>query len=184
MTELSSKHFIVEKIREDFPILKRETRPGVPLIYFDSSATSQKPSAVIEAMNEYYRNYNANIHRGIHQLAEEATAAYEAARLKIARFINARTSREIIYTRNTTESINLLAYSWGRANLKAGDVIILTEMEHHSNLVPWYILAKEKGIRIEFIPVTQDGLLDIKVYTELLKLEPKLVAFTHMSNVL
>ena len=174
----------VEKIRQNFPILSREISPGVPLIYLDSAATSQKPSVVIDAMDRYYREYNANIHRGIHRLAEEATAAYESARQKITRFINARTSREIIYTRNTTEAINLVAYSWGKANLTHGDTIILTEMEHHSNLVPWYILAEDRGFKIEFIPVTQDGLLDIASFKNLLKLEPKLVSFTHMSNVL
>jgi cysteine desulfurase/selenocysteine lyase len=174
----------VERIRQTFPVLSREISSGVPLVYLDSAATSQKPAVVIDAMDYYYRQYNANIHRGVHRLAEEATAAYEAARLKITKFINARTSREIIYTRNTTESINLVAHSWGKANLTFGDTIVLTEMEHHSNLVPWYILAEEKGFKIEFIPVTPDGLLDIAGYKNLLKLEPKLVAFTHMSNVL
>ncbi|MCE1254035.1 MAG: cysteine desulfurase [Anaerolineae bacterium] len=182
MTELNK--FDVNKIRKDFPVLDREVSKGVPLVYLDSTATSQKPVAVIDVMDRYYREYNANIHRGVHRLAEEATAAYEEARHKIARFINAKNAREIIYTRNTTESINLVAYSWGRANLKAGDVIILTEMEHHSNLVPWYILAEGKGVKIEFIPVTEDGLLDINVYKQLLLLNPKLVAFTQMSNVL
>ena len=174
----------VEQLRNDFPVLSREIYTGVPLIYLDSAATSQKPLKVIQAMDDYYRQYNANIHRGIHRLAEEATAAYEKARQKIARFINAKTNREVIYTRNATEAINLVAYSWGRANLKQGDTILLTEMEHHSNLVPWYILAEEKGVKIEFVPVNQDGLLDIGVYKSLLKTEPKLVAYTHMSNVL
>ncbi|HKJ27865.1 MAG TPA: cysteine desulfurase, partial [Anaerolineales bacterium] len=135
-------------------------------------------------MNTYYRSTNANIHRGIHVLAEEATSQYEGAREKVARFINAASAREIIYTRNTTESINLVAYSWGRKNLKAGDVIILTEMEHHSNLVPWQILAEEIGVNLEFIPVTGDGLLDLEMYQKLLSKQPKLVSFMHMSNVL
>ncbi len=176
--------FDLANIRADFPILAREIRPGVPLIYLDSTASSQKPEQVIESMNHFYRWQNANIHRGIHVLAEESTASYEEARQKIAAFIGARHSRQIIFTRNTTESINLVAYSWGRANLQAGDVIILTEMEHHSNLVPWQMLAAERQIRLEFIPVTPDGLLDLDVYRTLLMLQPKLVAFTHMSNVL
>ncbi|HEX8992008.1 MAG TPA: cysteine desulfurase [Anaerolineales bacterium] len=176
--------FDVERIRQDFPILSREVRTGVRLIYLDSTATSQKPESVIEAMNEFYRQSNANIHRGVHTLAEEATALYEQARLKVARFINARSAHEIIYTRNTTESINLVAYTWARANLRAGDLIILSEMEHHSNLVPWHILSAERGVRLEFIPVTPEGLLDLETYRLLLGQGPKLVAFTHMSNVL
>ena len=174
----------LEQIRKDFPILERETRPGVRVTYLDSTATSQKPMQVIEAMNDYYRHSNANIHRGVHTLAEEATSMYEGAREKIAKFINASSSREIIYTRNTTESINLIAYSWARANLKAGDLVILTEMEHHSNLVPWHMLQMERGIELEFISVTEDGLLDLDVYKSLLSRRPKLVSFTHMSNVL
>jgi len=174
----------LEQIRKDFPILERETRPGVRVTYLDSTATSQKPVQVIEAMNEYYRHSNANIHRGVHTLAEEATSMYEGAREKIAKFINASSSREVIYARNTTESINLVAYSWARANLKTGDLVILTEMEHHSNLVPWHMLQAERGIVLEFIPVTHDGLLDLEVYKSLLSRSPKLVSFTHMSNVL
>ncbi len=171
-------------LRKDFPILERETRAGVRVTYLDSTATSQKPLAVIEAMNDFYRQSNANIHRGVHTLAEEATALYEDARGKIAKFINAASARQIIYTRNTTESINLVAYSWARANLKAGDLVVLTEMEHHSNLVPWHMLAAERGIELDFIPVTMDGLLDLDAYRALLKRTPKLVAFTQMSNVL
>jgi cysteine desulfurase/selenocysteine lyase len=174
----------IARVRDDFPILKREIYPDVPLVYFDSAATSQKPIQVIEAMNEYYRMTNANIHRGIHLLAEAATDAYEGARERIAEFIGTQKSSEVIFTRNTTESINLVAYSWGRMNLSEGDVVILTEMEHHSNLVPWQILVQEKGIRLEFIPVTEDGLLNLDEYERLLGLNPKLVAFTHMSNVL
>lgn len=176
--------FDVDRIRQDFPILSREVRPGVKLVYLDSTATSQKPESVIEAMNAFYRRSNANIHRGVHTLAEEATALYEQARAKIAKFINTPSAHQIIYTRNTTESINLVAYTWARTNLKSGDLVILTEMEHHSNLVPWYILATERGIRLEFIPVTSDGLLDLDAYRSLLSQDPKLVAFTHMSNVL
>lgn len=172
------------RIRQDFPILNREVRPGVKVVYLDSTATSQKPLAVIEAMNDFYHRFNANIHRGVHTLAEEATAMYEQARVKTARFINARNPHEIIYTRNTTESINLVAYTWARANLKAGDLVILTEMEHHSNLVPWHMLAAERGVQLEFIPVTENGLLDLETYRSLLARTPRLVSFTHMSNVL
>ncbi len=176
--------FDVARIRKDFPILDREVRPGVQLIYLDSTATSQKPEAVIEAMNAFYRRSNANIHRGVHTLAEEATALYEQARTKVAKFINAASPNEVVYTRNTTESLNLIAYAWGRANLDSGDLVILTEMEHHSNLIPWQMLAAERGIRLEFIPVTSDGLLDLETYRKLLLQDPKLVSFTHMSNVL
>jgi cysteine desulfurase/selenocysteine lyase len=135
-------------------------------------------------MDEYYRQSNANIHRGIHTLAEEATAMYENARDKVAEFINAPSAKQIIFTRNTTESINLVAQTWGRENLQSGDVVILTEMEHHSNLVPWQILAAEQNLQLEFIPVTSDGFLDGEEYQRLLNLDPRLVAFTHMSNVL
>jgi len=174
----------IQRVRADFPILTREVHPGVPLVYLDSTATSQKPEVVIQAMDQFYRQMNANIHRGIHVLAEESTAGYEAARGKVAKFINAPSARQVIFTRNATESINLVAYSWGRAFLSHGDVILLTEMEHHSNLVPWQMLAAEKKLRLEFIPVTEDGLLDLEVYRNLLELQPRLVAFTHMSNVL
>jgi cysteine desulfurase/selenocysteine lyase len=174
----------IKKIRADFPVLDVEISPGVPLVYLDSGATSQKPVSVIERMNKYYRAENSNIHRGVHKLAEDATADYEAARGKVAKFINAAKSKEIIFTRNATESVNLVAHTWGRANLKAGDVVVLTEMEHHANLVPWQMLAAEKGIRLEFIPVTEEGLLDMSALPGLLELKPKLVSFTAMSNVL
>jgi cysteine desulfurase/selenocysteine lyase len=172
------------RIRADFPILRREVRPGVPVIYLDSTATSQKPASVIQVMDEFYRLSNANIHRGIHTLAEESTAAYEAARGRIANFIGSPSSRQVIFTRNTTEAINLAAFSWGRTNLKPGDVIVLTEMEHHSNLIPWQMLTAELNLDLEFIPVTPDGLLELDVYSQLLSLQPRLVAFAHMSNVL
>jgi len=174
----------INLIRSQFPILQRKTHDSIPLVYLDSTATSQKPQVVIDAMNNYYRLSNANIHRGVHTLAEEATAMYEAAREKIAKFINAPSARQIIYTRNTTESINLVTHTWARANLEAGDLVILTEMEHHSNLVPWQMLQAERGIALDFIPVTESGLLDLDIYNTLLDRRPKLVAFTHMSNVL
>jgi len=171
-------------VRPDFPILDRMIKPGVPLVYLDSTATSQKPVQVIDAMDAYYRQSNANIHRGVHTLAEEATAMYEGARERIAAFIGAGSPRECIFTRNTTESINLVAQTWGRANLQPGDLVVLTEMEHHSNLVPWQMLAMERQIRIEYIPVSDEGLLDMAAFHRLLEMGPKLVAFTHMSNVL
>jgi cysteine desulfurase/selenocysteine lyase len=174
----------VNEIRKEFPIFQRETRPGTPLVYLDSTATSQKPLAVIEAMDNYYRRSNANIHRGVHTLAEEATSMYEQARVRIARFINAPSAHQIIYTRNTTESINLVAYTWARANLRAGDLVILTEMEHHSNLVPWHILQAERGVELDFIPVLENGLLDLEAYKTILERGPRLISFTHMSNVL
>lgn len=171
-------------LRKDFPIFQRQISPGFPLIYLDSTATTQKPLPVIEAMNEFYRHSNANIHRGVHTLAEEATHLYEDSRVRVAHFINSPDPKQIIFTRNATESINLIAYTWARANINKGDLIILTEMEHHSNLVPWQILAAEKDARLDFVPVTSDGILDLELYRALLKQEPKLVAFTAMSNVL
>ena len=174
----------LKNIRVDFPILDREVHPGKKLIYFDSGATTQKPISVIKAMDKYYRHSNANIHRGIHVLAEEATALYEQARSNVASFIGLQNPNELIFTRNTTESINLVAYSWARKALKEKDNILLTEMEHHSNLVPWYMLRDEIGFKINHIPITAEGLLDLEKYEDLLRLRPKLVAFTHMSNVL
>jgi cysteine desulfurase/selenocysteine lyase len=182
VSELTS--FSAAERRADFPILSREVRPGVPLVYLDSAATSQKPAAVIEAMDNYYRRSNANVHRGIHALAEEATAGYEAGREKVRAFINAASVKEVIFTRNTTEAINLVAYSWGRANVRAGDVIVYTAMEHHSNLVPWQMLAAETGARIEVIPVTDEGELDLSGLDGILARRPKLVCLAHMSNVL
>lgn len=173
-----------QRIRSDFPILAREVHPHKLLVYMDSAATAQKPTAVIESMNAFYRQSNANTHRGIHMLAEEATALYEQARLRIANFIGARSPRQIVFTRNTTESINLVAHAWGRKFLSNGDIVLLSEMEHHSNMVPWFMLAREKGIRIEYIPITQQYTLDLERYQQLLQKGPKLVAVTHMSNVL
>ena len=176
--------FSAAERRADFPILSREIRPGVPLVYLDSAATSQKPLAVIEAMDRYYRQSNANVHRGIHALAEEATALYEGGRDGVRRFINAASTKEVIFTRNTTEAINLVAYSWGRANIRAGDVIVYTAMEHHSNLVPWQMLAAEKGARILVIPVSDGGELDLEAFDGILAQSPRLVCVSHMSNVL
>ena len=172
----------VEAIRGDFPILKQEIDP--PLIYLDSAASSQKPNCVIDTLSEYYRTYNANIHRGIYRISEKATAQYEEARKKIARFINAPRSRQIIFTRNTTESINLVAHSWGNANLRAGDEIILSVMEHHSNIVPWQLLAQRTGAQLRFIEVTDEGFLHLEDLNRLLSKRTKIVAVTHVSNVL
>jgi len=176
--------FDVEKIRQDFPILQREVHPGKKIVYLDSAATSQKPISVINAMDDYYRFSNANIHRGVHRLAEEATEMYEMARTKISKFINSEKTKQVIFTRNTTESINLVAQTWGRKNLKANDLIVLSQMEHHSNIVPWQMLSSQIGFSIEFIKVTPEGILDEEHFLELLKKSPKLVSFTQMSNVL
>src|SRR5947209_1791573 len=182
-TNESTNYRTTEEIRKDFPILTRKVH-GKPLVYLDSTASSQKPRAVIDTMNVYYETYHANVHRGVYEISEEATAAVEKARVKVAHFINARHGKQVIFTRNTTESINLVAISWGGANIAKGDLIVLTEMEHHSNLVPWQLLAQRTGARLEFVPVTDDGLLQLDIYEELLRQQPKLVAFTHMSNVL
>ena len=175
----------IEAIRADFPILAQEAHPGKPLVFLDSAASSQKPRQVIEAMRRYYEHDHANVHRGIHVLSERATAAYEGARDKVRAFINARSRKEIIFVRNTTEAINLVAATWGRANLRAGDVVVLSEMEHHSNLVPWQLLAEQTGAQLRYIPVTGEGLLDLDAYAALLRDEPvKLVSVMHVSNVL
>jgi len=174
----------VLKIKEDFPILERTIHDGKRLVYLDSAATSQKPRSVIQAMDNYYNKHNANVHRGIHLLAEEATQMYELARKKIAVFVGVKDYNQIIFTRNTTESINLIARTWGWKYLNEGDVILTTEMEHHSNIVPWFSLAKERNLIVKFIKITDEGKLDQKHYQNLLELKPKIVAFTHMSNVL
>jgi cysteine desulfurase/selenocysteine lyase len=171
------------ELRKEFPILQVQTH-GRPLVYLDSAATSQKPVPVLEAMDDYYREYNANVHRGIYEIGERATAAYEEARARTARFINAPDTHEIVFTRNATEAINLVAYAWGRRNIGRGDAIVLTEMEHHANLVPWQLLVQEKDGDLEFIPITDDGLLRLDVFEVLLRLKPKLVAFTQVSNTL
>jgi cysteine desulfurase / selenocysteine lyase len=171
----------VKQIRGDFPILKREVH-GKSLVYLDSAATSQKPQSVIDAVTRFYAEHNANIHRGIHALAEEATVQYERTRQHVARFIGARSARTIVFTRNATESVNLVAHGWGRRNVREGDDILVTQMEHHSNLVPWQMLAKEKGARLRHIPVTSDGRLDLGNLDQLLTDRTRLVAVTAMSN--
>ncbi|MGI0034407.1 MAG: aminotransferase class V-fold PLP-dependent enzyme, partial [Nitrososphaera sp.] len=175
----------VEKIREDFPILRRRVSEGKPLVYLDNAATTQKPLSVINAIHDYYMNYNSNIHRAVHQLAEEATVAFENTRERVAKFINARSTEEIIFTRNATEAINLVAYSWGRANVQKGDEILITEIEHHSNIVPWQILSGEKGAKLEYIGVDDNGYLKMEEYRKHLETNKvRLVSVSHMSNVL
>jgi cysteine desulfurase/selenocysteine lyase len=170
-------------IRADFPILNQPLAPGQqPLVFLDSAGSSQKPAAVIDVLDDYYRRYNANIHRGVYQLSELATSKYEEARHLVASFINAASPSECIFVRNTTEGINLVAQTWGRRNLHQGDLVLLTVMEHHSNLVPWQILAEEKGFEIAYGPLTSDQRLDMEAFDLLLAREPKLVAVTHVSN--
>jgi cysteine desulfurase/selenocysteine lyase len=171
-------------LRKDFPILDQQVH-GQPLIYFDNAATTQKPRAVLDALRYYYEHDNANVHRGIHELSNRATAAFENARARTATFINARSADEIIFTRGTTEGINLVAYAWGSKHLKAGDKILLTEMEHHSNIVPWQLLAGRTGAKLVYLPITGDiGLLDLNQLGGFLTKEVKLFAMTHISNSL
>jgi len=173
----------VARLRDDFPILSRNVRGGKPLVYLDNAASSQKPKAVIAALADYYSRYNANVHRGIHTLSEEATDEYEKARRKIQAFINAESPSELIFVRNTTEAINLVAYSYG-SRLREGDEILLSEMEHHSNLVPWQLLADRSGARLRFLPLFDDGTLDMSALPGLLSERTRIVAVSHMSNVL
>jgi cysteine desulfurase/selenocysteine lyase len=170
-------------IRGDFPILDQEVH-GKPLIYFDNAASSQKPRAVIDALRRYYERDNANVHRGLHELSTRATEAYEAARSKVAKFLNAESADEIVFTRGTTEGINLVAHAWGGKFVREGDVVLLTEMEHHSNLVPWQMLAERTGARLRFLPVREDGTLEMERLPEMLTPEVKVFAFTHISNSL
>ena len=177
------KSLDVDSIRQQFPLLNREVK-GKPLIYFDNAATSQKPQSVIDALVNYYTNYNANVHRGIHTLAEEATLAFEATRDAAQQFIHAASREEIIFTRGTTEGINLVAYTWGRQNINAGDEIIISTMEHHSNIVPWQILCEEKGAVLKVIPINDEGELLFDAYKKLLSQKTKLVSVVHVSNAL
>lgn len=171
------------RIREDFPILAQEVN-GHPLIYFDNAATTQKPRAVVDALRQYYEQNNANVHRGLHELSSRATEAYESARQRVASYLNAASPDEIVFTRGTTESINLVAQAWGGRFLHPNDIILLTEMEHHSNLVPWQLLAERSGARLRFLPVREDGSLALDQLPQLLTPEVKLFAFTHVSNSL
>lgn len=174
----------VDRIRADFPILGIEVYPGVPLVYLDSAASSQKPAAVIVAMDEYYRQYHANVHRGVHRLSELATNAYESARVRIGTFIGVSDPDEIVFVGNTTEAFNLVAYSWGRHNISAGDEILLTEMEHHANIVPWQMLAQETGAIIRYLPIDENGRLALDKLDDYLTERTRLFSFTGASNVL
>lgn len=182
MKEALRKPVDVEKIRKDFPIFKQKIR-GMPCVYLDNAATSQRPDQVVDAMNDYYQIYNATIHRVIYELGEKATDAYEGAREKVAKFINAK-PEEVIFVRNTTEAINLVAYSWGRANIREGDKILLTVMEHHSNIIPWQLLAKEKKAHLEFIDIDGEGLLKMNDFEKFMNEEIKFMGLVHVSNVL
>jgi cysteine desulfurase/selenocysteine lyase len=182
---MAQPSYNLEGVRAEFPVLWQKHQSGKPLVFLDNGASSQKPAPVLRAMQTYYETTHANVHRGIYQLSEQATALYEEARLKVRAFINAASRREVIFTRGTTESMNLVAQTWGRANLRAGDVLLSTVMEHHANIVPWQMLAEEKGFSIRYVPVLPDGQLDKDTYVRWLKELPvKLVTMTHASNVL
>ncbi|MBA4147151.1 MAG: cysteine desulfurase [Verrucomicrobia bacterium] len=172
-----------EHLKKDFPILSQEIH-GRPLVYLDSAATTQKPQAVIDSIIHFYQHDNSNVHRGVHELSNRATVAFENARQTVATFISARHSSEIVFTRGTTESINLVAHTWGAKNIKTGDTILLTEMEHHSNIVPWQLLAERTGANIQYVPVTPDGVLDLAAFKLALRKNVKLFAVTHISNTL
>jgi len=175
----------IENIRKDFPILQRKVHKDKPLVYFDNAATSQKPIQVIDSIHNYYLNFNSNIHRAVHQLAEESTAAFEVTRDKVAKFINAKNREEVVFVRGTTEAINLIAYSWGRQNVQQDDIVVTTEYEHHSNIVPWQLLTKEKGAKLRYIGIDDKGELILDQLDEYLDTgRVKLVTVSHMSNVL
>jgi cysteine desulfurase / selenocysteine lyase len=173
----------VAELRSQFPVLARQVH-GKPLVYLDNAATTQKPLYVIEALDRYYREYNSNIHRGVHTLSEEATAAYEDARKRIADFIHAPSEKQVIFTRNATEAINLVVYTWGRANLGPGDEVLITEMEHHANIVPWQILQEQLGFTLRYIPITEEGTLDLSQLDSLLTERTRIFSFVHVSNAL
>tara|TARA_B100000029_G_scaffold48489_1_gene44358 strand:- start:3207 stop:4451 length:1245 start_codon:yes stop_codon:yes gene_type:complete len=182
---LQTNTYSLEEIREDFPILKRLVRDDKKLIYLDNAATTQKPEQVIKAITDYYENHNSNIHRAVHALAEESTEAFEVTRDKIAKFLNIQNRNEIVFVRGTTEAINLVAYAWGRDNVKKGDVVVTTEYEHHSNIVPWQLLTQETGAELKYINIDENGELKLEQLDEYLRLgNVKLVAISHVSNVL
>ncbi|HET9297909.1 MAG TPA: SufS family cysteine desulfurase, partial [Candidatus Binatia bacterium] len=183
LPQSGTQRFDVEKIRRDFPILKERVH-GKPLVYLDNGATSQKPQVVIDALNRYYMSENSNIHRGVHYLSERATSSYEGAREKIRQFLNAESDREIVFVRGTTEAINLVAQSYGRTFLKAGNEIVISAMEHHSNIVPWQILCGQIGARLRVVPINHDGEFLLDEYRRLLSEKTKLVSLTHVSNAL
>jgi cysteine desulfurase/selenocysteine lyase len=175
--------FDVQKVRADFPILSQKVN-GKPLVYFDNGATSQKPKQVIDAIVNYYEHYNSNVHRGVHTLSQQATDAYEHARENVKNYLHAADSAEIIFTKGTTEGINLVAQTWGRTNLKAGDEVLITAMEHHANIVPWQMICEEKGAILRFIPITQTGELNLSQLNNLINERTKMVALVYVSNAL
>ena len=179
----SGQAFDVTRLREDFPILRQKIH-GKPLVYLDNGATSQKPQAVIDTLNHYYTTENSNIHRGVHYLSERATAAYEAAREKVRRFVNAETEKEIIFVRGTTEAINLVAQSYGRTFIKAGEEILVSAMEHHSNIVPWQLLCQQTGAKLRVVPINHKGELILEEFSRLLNEKTKFVSIAHVSNAL
>ncbi|RMD70148.1 MAG: aminotransferase class V-fold PLP-dependent enzyme, partial [Bacteroidetes bacterium] len=178
-----TKKLDVARIRADFPILEREMN-GHPLCFLDSAASSQKPVQVLEAMDRYYRQHHANVHRGVYQLSQEATDMFESARRAVARFINAPSEQEVIFVRGTTEAINLVASSFGRAFLREGDEVVITWMEHHSNIVPWQLICAQTGARLRVVPISDEGVLDMEALARMLDGPVKLVAVTHVSNTL
>jgi cysteine desulfurase/selenocysteine lyase len=180
---IEKKPFDVEKIRQQFPILQRKVK-GKDLVYFDNAATSQKPQVVIDAINDYYTQCNANIHRGLHTLADEATAKYEESRVSVKEFIGASTHQEIIFTKGTTDGINIVASSWGRANLNAGDEVIISTLEHHSNIVPWQMIATERRAVLKIIPIDDEGVVDMEAFKQMLSDKTKMVSIIHVSNAL
>jgi cysteine desulfurase/selenocysteine lyase len=181
---IGHRHLDVARIRADFPILARTVRGGKPLVYLDNAATTQKPQAVLDALMHVYRDENANVHRGVHELSERATASFEAAREKVRRFLNAADAREIVFTRNATEGINLVAQTWGRQHVGPGDEVVISAMEHHSNIVPWQMLCEDRKAALRVIPITDDGELDLDALETLLDGRAKLLAITHLSNAL
>ena len=182
---VQSNIFSIEEIRGDFPVLSRRVRDDKKLVYLDNAATTQKPNQVIDAITEYYQNHNSNIHRAVHALAEESTEAFEVTRDKIAKFLNIQNREEIVFVKGTTEAINLVAYAWGRDNVKKGDVVVTTEYEHHSNIVPWQLLTEETGAKLEYIDIDENGELKLEQLDEYLATgNVKLVAISHVSNVL
>ncbi|MEQ8908374.1 MAG: cysteine desulfurase [Vicingaceae bacterium] len=183
MSQAVSHKFNVEEVRKDFPILSREVN-GKPLVYFDNGATAQKPQSVIDAVSNYYAHENSNIHRGVHTLSQEATTAYEMAREKMQQYISAQHKEEIIFTKGTTDGINLVASSYGRHHIKAGDEVIISAMEHHSNIVPWQMICEEKGAELKIIPINDQGELDMQAYQEMLSPKTKIVSVVHISNTL
>jgi cysteine desulfurase / selenocysteine lyase len=181
--DVSRPPFDVERVRADFPILQRKVR-GKPLVYLDNAATSQKPQSVIDAVSGFYAGDNANIHRGVHYLSERATVAYDLVREKVARFVNARSSREVVFTKGTTEGINLVAQSFARTHLRPGDDILITVMEHHSNIVPWQLICEQTGANLRAVPITDEGELELEAFEQMLGDRTKLVALVHLSNAL